>query len=155
MQNGVTCVTLSRITTTKVSWTMIVVRGEVDLDDRNIELLRNDPDCLRNRYKAVARTRSNGLTRITKADAAKQIDSSKSTQTIYVIATSSSSRVVGLLRCRFLFTHSLFRWLFLFQFQGFLLRLQVLVGGWLPWCSRSMRRCRVRRRLRRMRLFEA
>jgi hypothetical protein len=58
--------------------TTIIARGEVYLSDEDIQLLRTEPDYVKKRYRAVARTLAPiDLARITREDAAKLIRRSK------------------------------------------------------------------------------
>jgi hypothetical protein len=56
---------------------MIIVRGEVYLEEGHIEELKAEPEYVRKRYRAVARTLATDLVRITREDAAQLIGRSK------------------------------------------------------------------------------
>ena len=56
---------------------MIIVQGEVYLEEWHIAILRNEQESVRKRYHAVARTLASDLIRITRQDAANIIDRSK------------------------------------------------------------------------------
>ena len=56
---------------------MIIVQGEVYLEEWHIAILRNEQESVRKRYHVVARTLASDLIRITRQDAANMIDRSK------------------------------------------------------------------------------
>ena len=56
---------------------MIIVQGEVYLEEWHIAILRNEQESVRKRYHAIARTLASDLIRITRQDAANMIDRSK------------------------------------------------------------------------------
>lgn len=56
---------------------MIIVQGEVYLEEGHIEELRTEPEYVRRRYRAVARTLATDLVRITREEAARMIGRSK------------------------------------------------------------------------------
>lgn len=56
---------------------MMIVRGEVYLSEEDIQLLRDEPDYVRKRYRAAARTLAPDLVRITREEAAQLIGRSK------------------------------------------------------------------------------
>lgn len=56
---------------------MIIVRGEVYLEEGHIEELRAEPEYVRKRYRAVARTLATDLVRITREEAARMIGRSR------------------------------------------------------------------------------
>lgn len=56
---------------------MIIVQGEVYLEEWHIAILKKEPEFVRNRYQAVARTLASDLIRITRREAAVMIDRSK------------------------------------------------------------------------------
>jgi hypothetical protein len=57
--------------------TTIIARGEVYLSEEDIQLLRNEPDYVRKRYRAVSRTLAPDLVRITREEAANLVGRSK------------------------------------------------------------------------------
>ena len=56
---------------------MIIVQGEVYLEEWHIAILRNEQESVRKRYHGIARTLASDLIRITRQDAANMIDRSK------------------------------------------------------------------------------
>lgn len=56
---------------------MIIVQGEVYLEEHHIDLLKKESDIVRKRYHAVARTLASDIIRITRQEAASIIDRSK------------------------------------------------------------------------------
>lgn len=56
---------------------MIIVRGEVYLEEEHVPLLRNEEEYVKKRYRAVARTMAPELVRITREEAAIMIGRSK------------------------------------------------------------------------------
>ena len=56
---------------------MIIVQGEVYLEEWHIAILKNEPESVRKRYHAIARTLVSDLIRITRQEAANMIDRSK------------------------------------------------------------------------------
>jgi hypothetical protein len=49
---------------------MIIVQGEVYLEEWHIAILRNEPEIVRKRYQAIARTIVNNIIRISRQEAA-------------------------------------------------------------------------------------
>jgi len=56
---------------------MIIVQGEVYLEEWHIAILRNEPEIVRKRYQAIARTIVNNIIRISRQEAADMINRSK------------------------------------------------------------------------------
>ena len=56
---------------------MIIVQGEVYLEERHITILKNEQESVRKRYHAVARTLASDTIRITRQEAAHMIDRSR------------------------------------------------------------------------------
>jgi transposase len=56
---------------------MIIVQGEVYLEERHIAILKHEQEFVRKRYHAVARTLVSDIVRITRREAANMIDRSK------------------------------------------------------------------------------
>ena len=56
---------------------MIIVQGEVYLEEWHIAILRNEPEIVRKRYQAIARTLANNIIRISRQEAADMINRSK------------------------------------------------------------------------------
>lgn len=56
---------------------MIIVHGEVYLEQWHIAILRNEPEIVRKRYQAIARTLVNNIIRISRQEAANMINRSK------------------------------------------------------------------------------
>lgn len=56
---------------------MIIVQGEVYLEERHIAILKKEPGFVRSRYHAVARTLASQLIRLTRKEAADLISRSK------------------------------------------------------------------------------
>lgn len=56
---------------------MIIVPGEMYLQEHHIDLLKKELDIARKRYHAVARTLASDIIRITRQEAASIIDRSK------------------------------------------------------------------------------
>ena len=56
---------------------MIIVQGEVYLEEWHIAILKNEPESVRKRYHATARTLVSDIVRITRQEAADMIDRSR------------------------------------------------------------------------------
>lgn len=56
---------------------MIIVQGEVYLEEWHIAILKNEPESVRKRYHAIARTLVSDIVRITRQEAADMIDRSR------------------------------------------------------------------------------
>jgi transposase len=56
---------------------MIIVQGEVYLEEWHIAILKNEPESVRKRYHAIARTLVGDIVRITRQEAADMIDRSR------------------------------------------------------------------------------
>lgn len=56
---------------------MIIVHGEVYLEQWHIAILRKEPEIVRQRYQAIARTLVNNIIRISRQEAAVMINTSK------------------------------------------------------------------------------
>ena len=56
---------------------MIIVQGEVYLEEWHITILKNEQESVRKRYHAVARTLASDTIRITRQEAAHMIDRSR------------------------------------------------------------------------------
>src|SRR3954468_16177579 len=56
---------------------MIIVQGEVYLEEWHIAILKNEPESVRKRYHAIARTLVGDIVRITRQEAADMIDGSR------------------------------------------------------------------------------
>jgi len=56
---------------------MIIVHGEVYLEQWHIAILRKEPEIVRQRYQAIARTLVNNIIRISRQEAAAMINTSK------------------------------------------------------------------------------
>jgi hypothetical protein len=74
---------------------MIIVHGEVYLEQWHIVMLRKEPEIVRQRYQAIARTLVNNIIRISRQEAAAMINTSKR-QLQRIVKRFRTEGIVGL-----------------------------------------------------------
>jgi hypothetical protein len=74
---------------------MIIVHGEVYLEQWHIAILRKEPEIVRQRYQAIARTLVNNIIRISRQEAAAMINTSKR-QLQRIVKRFRTEGIVGL-----------------------------------------------------------